>query len=159
MQKKKTFLGLKQEHMNDKEYQDWEKKIDKAKQDNNSLLSGFEKWLETKALKPKTIDNHLRNIDFYVNHFLLYYDIIPPEEGVMKINLFLSDFFVRKAMWANKSSVLQNITSLKKFYTYLHHINKMDGYELRKLKFLIKEEKQNWIKNVEAYWLRSYDDW
>lgn len=145
--------------MNVKELKDWEKKVDQAKQYNSELLSDFEEWLENKNLKPKTINNHVGNIEFYVNYFLLYYDIIPPEKGVMQINLFLGDFFIRKAMWASKSSVLQYIASFKKFYTYLNEINKVDETELKKLKFLIKEEKQNWIDNVEEYWRNSNDDW
>jgi len=132
-------------------HEDWEYKVNKAKKENYKLLEGFKTWLSDKGLKSKTILAHEGNIDFFINEFLLYYDVILPEDGVGHIGSFLSDFFVRKAMWANVSSLKQNITSLKKFYTYLNESKRIDDKKLRYLNFYIKEEKDYWIKNVKDY--------
>ena len=104
--------------MNDKEYEEWEQQVEKTKKHNNKLLAEFEKYLKKKSLKSKTIKNHIDNIKFYVNDFLLRYEIIPAEKGALRIGSFLGDFFIRKASWASKYTIQENIASFKKFYTF-----------------------------------------
>lgn len=50
--------------MNDKEYKEWEDKVEKVKKLNNGLIFDFEEWLKSKNLKGKTINKHTDNIDF-----------------------------------------------------------------------------------------------
>ena len=145
--------------MEDKEYKEWESKIEKAKKYNNKLLIEFEKWLKKKSLKPNTIKNHINNIDFYANNFLLRYEIIPIEEGALEIGGFLGDYFIRKTCWASKYTIQENIASFKKFYTFLNEIEKTSTDELKKMKDLIKEEKQYWIEEVINYWESIKEDW
>jgi len=138
--------------MNDKEYKKWEKQVAEAKKSNKELLVGFEKWLKEKSLKPNTISNHVGNIDFYADAFLLRYDVILAENGALEIGMFLGDYFIRKVMWASKYTIQENIASLKKFYTFLNEIGKTSDNDLKAMKQLIKEEKSEWLEEVESYW-------
>lgn len=145
--------------MNDKEYKEWERQIEEAKTHNNKLLIEFEKHLKTKSLKLKTIKNHLDNVEFYANDFLLYYEIIPVEKGILQIGSFLGDFFIRKASWASKYTIQEYIASFKKFYSFLNEIGKVSEIELAEMKELIKDEKSDWIEEVENYWDNIENDW
>ena len=145
--------------MKDKEYQEWERQIEETKKSNNQLLVEFEKYLKTKSLKSNTIKNHISNIEFYANDFLLYYEIIPIERGFLEIGGFLGDFFIRKASWSSKYTIQENIASFKKFYTFLNEMGKISKDELNEMKEIIKNRKTHWIAEVESYWGDSNNDW
>ena len=66
-----------------------------------------------------TIRRHCTNLDFYLNHFLLYADTLTPADGVSYVGGFLGDWFIHKAVWSNKTTVKANATSLKKFYGFM----------------------------------------
>ncbi len=136
--------------MNDKEYKEYEKQVEKHQVRNEKLFVSFKKWLEYKSLKPKTIENHISNIDFFANNFLLRYEIIPIEKGTTEIGSFLGGFFIRKAMWASKAAINENIASFKKFYTFLYEIELITKEELKEMKEFIKEEKEEWIEALET---------
>lgn len=82
----------------------------------------------------------MRNVDFYINDFPLYYDIKRYKQGIETIDDFLGDFFIRKCMWSTPASIKSTVTSIKKFYKcMLDHQNiKKDDYG--KLCYLIKEK-------------------
>lgn len=145
--------------MNDKEYKEWEDEIEKIKKHNNNLLSDFEEWLKNKDLKPKTIRNHIDNVEFYANGFLLRYEPIPVEKGALEIGSFLGDYFIRKTSWSSKYTINENIASFKKFYTFLNEIGETSNSELTDMKELIKDEKTDWIEEVVNYWDNIEDDW
>ncbi len=137
--------------MNDKEYRDWERQVEKVKINNNKLLVEFSNYLQSKSLKSKTIKNHINNMEFYGNDFLLRYEIIPIEKGALEIGSFLGDYFIRKVCWASKYTIQENIASFKKFYTFLNEIGKISKTELDEMKAIIKDEKLDWIGEAEAY--------
>lgn len=145
--------------MNDIEYKEWERQIEKAKKHNNKLLIEFEKHLKSKSLKSSTIKNHIDNVEFYANGFLLRYEIIPVEKGILEIGSFLGDYFIRKTSWASKYTIQENIASFKKFYTFLNELAKVSKIELNEMKELIKDEKSDWMEEVENYWDNIEDDW
>ncbi len=138
--------------MNDKEYKEWERQTEETKSHNNKLLIDFENHLKTKSLKLKTIKNHIGNVEFYANDFLLRYEIIPVEKGILEIGSYLGDFFIRKTSWASKYTIQENIASFKKFYSFLNEIGMVSKDELSEMKELIKYEKSDWIDEVENYY-------
>jgi hypothetical protein len=145
--------------MDDKEYDNWDEQVGNAEKENDDLIEGFSKYLTGKALDTKTIQKHIDNVDFYVNTFLLRYEIIPAEKGSYEIGDFLGDFFIRKAMWSTKAAVEQNIVSFKKFYTYLNEIGKLSDEDLFEMKLMIKEETETWIERVVKYNSNTDGDW
>lgn len=102
-------------------------------------------------MSDKTIKKHVENIDFFINDFLTYYEPVQACEGIVKVNEFLGDWFIRKAMWSTKTSILSNIASFKKFYQYMLSIKEINKEDLKFLKDTIRKEKEYWIEAVERY--------
>ena len=71
------------------DYEKYENECKKIRKANKSLLNEFEVWLKSSGLSDKTINNHLSNIDFYVNEYLLYEEAIEANDGVHAIGMFL----------------------------------------------------------------------
>lgn len=134
--------------MADIKYDEWERECERIRERNADILEEFRTALRFEALVEKTINNHIRNIEFYINHFLLYEDAIEAQDGYSLINSFLGYWFPRKAMWASPSSIRSNITSLKKFYSFLHSKEMIENEDFEYLKLTIKESKDEWIENV-----------
>lgn len=115
-------------------------------------------WLKSSGLSEKTINNHLSNIDFYVNEYLLYEDATKAKDGVDDVDMFLGYWFIKKAMWASQSSIKGNATSLKKFYTFMHEKGLIDKEDLIDLKQTIKENMPEWLATLGRYDDPSIED-
>lgn len=98
------------------DYEKYERECKRIRRKNEKLISDFKKWLLGQSLSLKTIDKHASNVDFYVNEFLLYEDVVEAAEGADEIGTFLGYWFIKKAMWAGRTAIKQNAASLKKFY-------------------------------------------
>lgn len=134
------------------EYEVYEQKCKAIREANAELLDGFKTWMTDKGLGAATIKKHVSNADFYINECLTYDD--PPQsaaEGVGRLDYFLGYWFIRKAMWAGETSIRENATSLKKFYTYLAEIGKISGDDLAELREDIKTGLPEWIATVRRY--------
>ena len=129
----------------------YEAECKKRKEENHTFLAGFTRYLENKNLSKKTIDKHVQNIDFYINHFLLYEKPQEAAEGVSQLDYFLGFWFIRKAMWSSPSSIKENIASLKHFYFYMNKIGQVSDEALSKMQEEIKECKSEWIETVKKY--------
>ena len=132
-------------------YEQYEKDCKRIREENESLLNDFKKWLSDKKLSKKTIDKHVSNVDFYINDFLLYEDAIEAADGVSSIGMFLGYWFIRKAMWASKSAIKQNAASLKKFYEFMLERRKIAKESFEYLKETIKEDIPEWTATMERY--------
>ena len=137
--------------MPDDEFQKYEQTCERIKTENRKLLDQFSQWLSGKRLAEKTVRRHVENADFYLNHYLLYEDATPAKEGADRVSMFLGYWFIRKAMWASPSSIRQNATSLKKFYTFMQEQGEVSAEALQDLKETIKEEMPEWVGTVERY--------
>lgn len=135
--------------MND--YEQYESECKKRKTENVDILHRFTEYLESKKLSKKTITKHVCNIDFYINDFLLYEEPLKPSEGVTRLDHFLGYWFIKKALWASVTSIKENITSLKHFYTHLHQIGDITAEELYEMKLDIKENKDEWFEALRAF--------
>lgn len=132
-------------------YETFEEECEEIRKENKILLKGFKAWLIKKNLSGKVIQKHCSNVDFYINDFLLYEDTIRPADGASEIGSFLGRWFIRKAMWASKTTIKENASSLKKFYQFMLESNKVSKESLNELKERIKEEMPDWIATVERY--------
>ena len=127
------------------EYEEYEKACKNIREENAKLLTDFEQWLLGKGLAKKTIKKHRDNVDFYINHFMLEEEATPAKDGARNISYFLGYWFIRKAMWASPSSIKQNATSLKKFYTFMLEQRHIDADDFHNLKEAIKESAASFI--------------
>ncbi len=132
--------------MTNEEFKIWEAQVEAVKQTNNLLLEEFSLRLSADKLSPKTITSHTENMRFFINYFLVYYEIIMPQDGCAHISMFLGDFFLRKALWASPSSVKNYIASFKKFYSFMVETGRTQKSEFEMMKLTIKEEQEEWIE-------------
>lgn len=133
------------------DYEKYEADCKNIRKVNESLLAEFETWLKSSGLSEKTIRNHLSNIDFYINEYLLYEDATEAKDGVHSISTFLGYWFIKKAMWASQASIKSNAASLKKFYTFLLGKGFIDNEDLNDLKETIEEELPEWLATLKRY--------
>ena len=85
--------------------EDYEAACERIRKDNEELLDGFVAMLRGKRLASRTIGTHRDNVDFFVNEFLLRVDLIKPAEGTGRVNEFMGDWFIRKAMWSTPRAI------------------------------------------------------
>jgi len=95
------------------DFEKYEEECENIKKANEQLLNGFDAWLKLSGLSEKTINNHVSNIDFYINEFLLYDGATEAKDGAQDVGMFLGYWFIRKAMWANRSSVKGNALDIR----------------------------------------------
>ena len=123
----------------------YERACAKIKEENAKLLAAFEQWLSEKGLGEKTIKEHIHNVDFYINTFLLQEKAIPARDGAGPISMFLDRWFDQKALWANAGLIGENATSLKKFYTFMREREEIDANDFQEVKKTIKEKMDKWF--------------
>lgn len=133
------------------DYEKYEEDCKKIREENKLLLTSFEEWLNLTGLTKKTINSHLSNIDFYVNDYLLYEDAIEARDGANEVDTFLGYWFIKKAMWASKSSIKSNAASLKKFYNFMYEKELIDTEDLTELMETIKEGMPEWLETLDRY--------
>ena len=143
------------------EFEQYEADCQRIRTTNKQLLIEFENWLKSAGLSDKTIRNHILNVDLYINDYLLYETpVSEAQEGVDsgELNMFLGYWFIKKAMWASKSSIKANAASLKKFYTFLLEKGLIEKDDLQELKETIKYQMSEWLGTLARYDDPSIDD-
>jgi hypothetical protein len=101
-------------------------------------------------MKNKTVRKHLGNVSFYIDDYLLYDDIVRPQEGLSAVN----GFFPRKAMWSSVASTKETVASLKKFYRHLTEIGLVEAPEYQEFLAEVKSEMPEWLehyRDIEAW--------
>ena len=135
-----------------------EKQLKENTKRNEDYLKMFEKSLEEKQLTAKTIRKHVSNIEFYLNDYLTYHDeIIKMEDGTQYTGSFLGDWFIRKAIWASKSSVKEMASSLKKFYEYMSALGFVKTSDYQGMCYEIKDNMDLYLENLEDYDNGTFD--
>ena len=122
--------------------------IEKA---NKKHLKVFEKWLQDSGLASKTIDNHVTNVEFYINDFLCGYFEKDVTQGCYEIDRFLGDWFIRKAMWSSCPHIKGNAASLKKFYACMLENGVVEQKDYDALCESIKENMPTWLDEMKRY--------
>ncbi len=138
--------------MADPDYEQYEKECAALRESNAILLSDFARKLEATGVTQKTVQKHVDNIKFYINDFLLYYEATNPVDGMLHIDSFLGDWFLRKAMWSSPDAVRGYAASFKKFYTFMHEAGHVSSEDLSELKAGIKACSPQWVANAERSW-------
>ncbi len=133
------------------DYAEYEKQCERIRRENATLLDEFAYSLAANGLSEATVSRHRENMDFYLNHFLLYEDAEKAEAGVHLAGMFLGYWFIRKAMWASRASIKSNAASLKKFYAFMVAKGKVTQEDLDDLKTQIKEEMPEWLATLARY--------
>lgn len=130
---------------------DYEEAVELVKKRNEKYLDIFLEELKSKGITPKTIENHMSNVEFYINDYLCHYDAQDLEKGLNSLDDFFGYFFIKKCAWSTPSSIKSTAASLKKFYKCMaeHGFIDMDDYRD------FAEE----IKDNMAFWQETCDAW
>ena len=137
--------------LSDLDYDEYERRCDELEKENEQYLDEFEEWLRASGLKPKTISNHMGNVDFFLNNYLQYYEAIPMQEGPQHLDDFLGDWFIRKAMWSTPTTIQQTAASLKKFYKCMCERGHVSAEGLAEVLDTVKENLPDWKDACEDY--------
>ena len=135
------------------------KNKDEIQKENEMHLVGFEEWLRKKGLSQKTINTHVSNVDFYINDYLCYYDMLDVSQGVREIHGFLGSWFIRKATWSSCAHIKTNAASIKKFYAYLHDKSVIAKEDYDDLCWTIKEYMPDWLVEMKRYEDLIFEDY
>ena len=107
---------------------DYDQEIEKIRGYNQPILDEFQSWLEKSGLVPKTVKNHVENIDFFAEYLIYYEPLFKLDEADDgDVFSFLGDWFPRKAMWASEFSMRSNMGSFRKFFRFLRESGRIDG--------------------------------
>lgn len=71
------------------DYEEYECECERVKEENKPYLEMFEASLEEAGLSNKTIRRHVTNIDFYLNVYLLRYDVHRMPEGTALVPIII----------------------------------------------------------------------
>ena len=130
-------------------YEEFEEKCRKIRGQNEKLLELFEN--DMAALSPKTIQKHLNNVDFYINTYLLREDALTMEAGIMHLDDFLGEFFIRKCMWSTPGTIKSTAASIKKFYKSMMEHGKLKKEYYDFLCSDIRENLPRWMDDCAQY--------
>ena len=93
------------------DWEEYDRKCEEIRKENAKYLDIFLKDMQ--GFTSKTISNHINNVDFYINEFLLRGDILTIKDGIYELDDFLGYFFIRKCMWSTPNSIKSTATSIK----------------------------------------------
>ena len=137
---------------------DYEVKAEANRKRNEKYIKEFEEWLNEKNFVNKTIRKHLNNASLYINDYLNYYDITKVEEGMNCIHSFLDGWFIEKCLWSSRNSLKGTAASIKKFYQYMSENNYVSVDDYKKLCRFIKENMDEFLEQVDAFYNGTYYD-
>ena len=137
----------------DLESMDYDDACDIIIKSNEKIILEFWNHLKSKGLSYKTIQTHVDNVDFYVDTFLLRYDLLTLEHGTDADQLddFFSYFFIRKCMWSSPKTIRSNATSFKKFYKFLAQRGDIEPQRYIDLTITIKTKMSEWLDEYQRY--------
>jgi len=133
-------------------YEEYEMQCKQQQEKNNSYLGIFERDLMVVGLTHKTISNHVSNVDFYINDYLLREAPLEMPEGCgSSIDMFLGYFFIHKCMWSTPGTIKTTAASIKKFYKCMIEHGYVSKEEYNYLCTTIKENMEIWQDDCAAF--------
>ncbi|MFC7337848.1 hypothetical protein ACFQY0_11720 [Haloferula chungangensis] len=129
----------------------YEKRRKELEAANRPLLHAFHEHLFKKRVGKKKSADHVDNLAFFANEYLLNYEELPLAENYDGINFFLGDWFIRKCAWANEASLAEYIDTFRKFYDFLHLDGRIDQARHQELHQLIDDSKATWLRHLRRY--------
>ena len=133
----------------------FEEKEKQNRERNKKYIKEFKDRLKDNSFSEKTIKRHIKNIDLFINEYLNYYEITKMEDGIKEVNSFLDSWFIEKCL-ATKSSVKEEIASIKKFYKCMCEKNYVNEIDYKSMCEEIKENMEIYLEQLKAYENGSY---
>lgn len=128
----------------------------KLEANNIKLLASYKHYLTHKeGLSPRVIRQHVENADLYLNDYLLYHDFGNPVTSLSNVQLFISDWFVRKTSWSSVSSIKTLGTSMKKLFKFLTLAGELSNEDQKIVYALIKDS----VEEGTLYLIQEEEDY
>ena len=133
------------------DYDEFEKECKKIKKENEEYLKLFEEELTAAGLSSKTIRNHIFNVDFFINDYMLReepqtIDLVPA-----CLDTFLGYYFIHKCMWSTPQTIKSTAASIKKFYKCMLNHGKIEKDDYDFLCSEIKDNMEDWQDECAVY--------
>lgn len=127
----------------------YDEEVQKVSAYNQPILDEFKSWLQNSGVTPKTIKNHLENIQFFAE-YLVYDEPLQKldETDAEDVYSFLADWFPRKALWASANSMKSNMASFRKFFKFLCESSRVDDETEAEVYDTLKESKEEFLEAV-----------
>ena len=140
---------------------DYDRQVAEIQSYNAPLYEQFAAWLTASGLSERTVQSHVENVQFFADHYLTYSEPLRrvDEADVSDVGFFLSDWFLRKAMWSSPSAVRSNVASFKKFFQWMGQQGHMDAETVAEILLDLKENRAEYIEGAEAYEDGLLGDW
>ena len=145
--------------MNELNMKNYKVELQKDNERNTKFLKEFEEWLNNKNMSQKTITKHLNNMSLYLSCYLNYYEETPMEQGIDMAYDFLSDWFIRKCIYASRTSIIEHASSIKKFYCCMKEKNYVSEKEYKELCAMIKSNTNKFLRNLRKIECSNDDYW
>lgn len=133
------------------DYDAYDDACERMRKTNEGYLELFEQSLVDAGLSDKTIRRHISNVDFFINTYLLTYDVRPMEDGCGMVDDFLGYFFIKKCMWSTPASIKGNAATFKKFYKCMLDNNLVSKESYEELLATIKANMADWLADCEEF--------
>jgi len=132
---------------------DYDEQVKRIRAYNAPIIASFRTWLQQSSLSPKTINNHVLNIEFFTE-YLVYYEPLKQLDQTEShdVSLFLSDWFIRKAAWSSVTSVKSFLATFKKFFSWMGDTKRMPQETVDSIRMTLKEGTEDFVAAVKDYW-------
>ncbi len=124
-----------------------------SKSDIEDLLELFYESLNN--LSPKTISNHMFNLDFFLTFYLYdYCNRVNPlnmKRIIDEIDNFLGCYYIRKLLTSSPDGIKSTAASIKKFYKHMLELKKIETAEYKQVCELIRQNLPQWISIWEDF--------
>ena len=114
--------------------------------ENAGYLLWFKDYLIDQGLSLKTVDRHLKNLDFFLNEFLTSGGVRRMEDGLFAMDEYFGSYFMSHNKKASVGSLKSNAESIKKFYLCMFEHGKVTSSEYVVLCRDIKEGMPGWLR-------------
>ena len=140
---------------------DYDRQVAEIQAYNAPFYEQFAAWLTASGLSERTVQSHVENVQFFADEYLTYYEPLQrvDEADAIDVSSFLSDWFLRKAMWSSPSAIRSNIASFKKFFQWMGQQGHMDADAIAEILLDLKENRDEYIEGAEAYEDELLGDW
>ena len=133
-------------------YEEYEKLCKEQQEKNKLYLDLFQKDLITAGLSQKTIKQHMNNVNFYINDYLLKEEPLEMSDGCgVMLDMFMGYFFIYKCLWSTPYTIKTTAASIKKFYKCMHAHGYVSKDSYIELCDIIKDSMEEWQDSCRAF--------
>ncbi|MGV3723316.1 MAG: recombinase [Actinomycetota bacterium] len=124
---------------------------ERLRAENEKLLAEFAICLAESGLSPRTIRQHVYNLDLYLNHYLLYDEPLEAPRGVYHAGMFLGYWLPWKVSWTSDGTMRSHAASLHKLYSYLNERGLVSDDAVAHLRKQLRTGMPGWLVNSRRY--------